>query len=416
VTSPRPSPDRDPDELRKAAESRVPKDEQAPDATDSEESGSGELVHELRVHKVELELQNEELRRSQQETLRARDDLLEIFDFAPVGYVVLDSRGMVRDANLRIAEHLGTPRGQIKSRPFVLFMTSDSRRAFYEHVRVALGSESEQSCEVSLRRSDGSTFPGRLLSRTRRVEDDGSPRLLTAITDMTAIRDVEATLLRSLDEKDLLLKEMHHRVRNNLQVVSSLLALGVGSVEDPGAARMLEETRHRVQAMAMIHEELHQTGDLTRVDLAIYVRNLTHRLVRSFAPTSQRLALSLDLDPIEVEPRQAVPCGLILSELVSNALKYAFPGSREGSLSIRLSHADPGKARLDLRDDGIGLPDADRWREARTLGLRLVRMFEEQIGGTIAVETDPGTAFTLVFPLNRASGSGQPHHRGGSTR
>jgi two-component sensor histidine kinase len=220
--------------------------------------------------------------------------------------------------------------------------------------------------------------------------------------DIAERQRMEEALKAALHEKELLLKEMYHRIKNNLQVISSLLNLQAGSSEDPQVRKIFQDSQARIYSMALLHETLQRSRDLARVDLADYLHSLVAELCRSYGAETQRVTIQTQLVEVWVSTDTAIPCGLILNELLSNALKYAFPRDQQGDISIAL-RADPGQeVTLTVRDTGVGLPEGLDFRDSDSLGLQLVCLLTEQLGGTIALERSGGTAFTVTFPLEMA--------------
>jgi two-component sensor histidine kinase len=197
-----------------------------------------------------------------------------------------------------------------------------------------------------------------------------------------------------LAQRETLLKEIHHRVKNNLEVVDSLLQLQADALSDPRLRAALAEASTRVHAIAEVHRLLHGAGDLARVDMKAYAEVLSASLTTLFAVDPERVRVSFDAQSVPIDLRRAVPAGLVLNELVSNALKHAFPNGRKGSISVRLV-AEEGRVELAVRDDGVGLPDP---LPSGTLGLKLVRVLVEQLGGTVAFESASGTTVRVRFP------------------
>jgi two-component sensor histidine kinase len=204
-------------------------------------------------------------------------------------------------------------------------------------------------------------------------------------------------LRASLKEKDLLLKEVHHRVKNNMQVIYSLLNLQSGHIEDPQALSMFKESQNRVKSMAMIHEKLYKSEDLARINFADYLRSLTMDLSRSYRAGSDRIQLKIDAQDAFLGIDKAIPCGLITNELVSNSLKHAFPGDTKGEIHIELFRDDNGEFRLNVSDNGIGFPEGVDFRNTESLGLQLVNTLIEQLNGTIELDRSCGTAFKIIF-------------------
>jgi two-component sensor histidine kinase len=215
--------------------------------------------------------------------------------------------------------------------------------------------------------------------------------------DLIEQKRIEAQLTASLREKEVLLKEIHHRVKNNLQVVASLLSLQSESLDDPQLLAHFQESQHRVRAMALIHETLYQARDLAHVDFAQYVRALAADLLQAYAVDTARITLQTQTQEVWLDIDTAIPCSLILNELVTNAVKHAFPDGRPGEIHLDL-RAEPGRTTLQVRDTGVGVPDGLDVRQAESLGWQLVGMLTEQLGGTIDLNRAEGTAVTLTFP------------------
>lgn len=223
---------------------------------------------------------------------------------------------------------------------------------------------------------------------------------LAAVSDALALGiarlRMEETLRASLAEKELLLKEIHHRVKNNMQVISSLLRLQSEEIDDPRYHALFDECQHRVRSMALIHERLYRSPTLATLDFSSYLHELTGMLVRSYGQEGVQWhieaeeAVALDLDT-------AIPLGLMLNELVSNALKHAFPDGRAGRLTVRLRAHGQDMLRLTVQDDGVGFPEGLDWDTSRSLGLRIVRLLTRQMRGAIEVHCDRGTAISIVF-------------------
>jgi two-component sensor histidine kinase len=208
--------------------------------------------------------------------------------------------------------------------------------------------------------------------------------------------EAEQQAQASLREKDVLLKEVHHRVKNNLQLISSLLYLQSREAQDGSTNRMLQESQNRVHSMALVHERLYQSDSVASVDFSEYVRKLVTSLFRSYGTSTDRVALDLELDDLTLSVDTAIPYGLVINELVSNALRHAFPDGRKGELRLTLRSSGSG-CTITIRDDGIGLPADLDVRHAQSLGLQLVNTLVEQLDGTLEILSGEGTAFRMSF-------------------
>ena len=214
---------------------------------------------------------------------------------------------------------------------------------------------------------------------------------------MVLVREV--TDRRQAEEarrKEVLLKEIHHRVKNNLQVISSLLALQAGATQDAVTRGLLQESRNRVHSMALIHEKLYRSTDEERINFSSYVRDLAAHLRHSYAGNSEHVTVDIDVPDITLDMDRLVPCGLIINELMSNALKYAFPGGRSGTIRVHMRRED-GRHVLTVSDDGVGLPPAVDMTNPRTLGLRIVNSLVSQLHGELALGSGPGASFSITF-------------------
>jgi PAS domain S-box-containing protein len=226
----------------------------------------------------------------------------------------------------------------------------------------------------------------------------GFPLFLQGVAfDITEAKRAEEIVRASLREKEVLLKEIHHRVKNNLQITSSLLRLQVAKVTDESVRQPLRESQDRIRSIALVHEMLYRSPDLSRVKVADYARSLVLQLFRSHSVDSRRITVLFDIGRVELGVDVAVPCGLIVNELVVNALKHAFPDGRKGVIQVSMK-ADAESYVLGVKDDGVGLPPELDLRRVDTLGLQLVRTLADQIAGKLQVERQSGASFTITFP------------------
>jgi PAS domain S-box-containing protein len=201
----------------------------------------------------------------------------------------------------------------------------------------------------------------------------------------------------ALKEKDSLLKEIHHRVKNNLQVISSLLNLQSASIKDPQTLQAIRESQNRVKSMALIHDRLYKSRDLARIDIGAYIRDLIADLFRSYGIATSHIRLRLMIEDAWLSLDAAIPCGLIVTELVSNCLKHAFPDHRAGQITIALDSAGAGTWILAVQDNGVGLPEGFDPFQTESLGLQLVETLADQLGGSAKVESGHGTRFEVQF-------------------
>ena len=270
--------------------------------------------------------------------------------------------------------------------------------------------ERDRVMEIDRRRQGGEPAPSRyefkgvkkdgtliyLEVSVARITYRGEPATLNYLRDITERREAEEQIKLSLKEKEILLKEVHHRVKNNLQVVSSLLYLQSQTVKDEETRRLLEESRNRVKSMAFIHKQLYQSTNVAQIDFSPYVRNLTRNLLESYRMNGNGIVLNVHVEDVFLDLDIAIPCGLIINELVSNALKHAFLDSSEGQINIHL-HREGEKNVLIVSDNGVGLPGEIDILNTETLGLQLVSALVTQIDGRLELVRDKGTEFKISF-------------------
>ncbi|MFB2838298.1 PAS domain S-box protein [Floridanema evergladense] len=235
--------------------------------------------------------------------------------------------------------------------------------------------------------------------QTKLIRDNqGNPlEILGYWADISDRKETEDKLKISLKEKEVLLKEIHHRVKNNLQVISSLLKLQSGYINDPQTLALFSDSQNRVKAMALIHEKLYQSADLAKISLAEYIHQLADNLINSYALKANNIKLNISVDNLFLDVDTAIPCGLIVNELLSNSLKYAFPDGRSGKIEINFKLLEEQKLYLKISDNGIGLPADFQLEEAESLGLQLVYNLTEQLGGNLTIDSGNGTSFKIIF-------------------
>jgi two-component sensor histidine kinase len=222
-------------------------------------------------------------------------------------------------------------------------------------------------------------------------------RVAGVIDDVTERKQALEQITASLHEKEVLLKEIHHRVKNNMQVITSLLSLQSKTIGDKQAFAVFQDSQNRVKSMALIHETLYQSEDLSRIDFAEYLKKLVAHVSRSYRLRPEAVKINVHVDDVSLPIDTAVPCGLIINELASNSLKYAFPADTTGEVNITFGRAD-AQYVLRVNDTGIGLPADFDPDKGKSLGMKLVRMLTSQLCGEIQCRNGVGTTFEITFP------------------
>jgi PAS domain S-box-containing protein len=255
--------------------------------------------------------------------------------------------------------------------------------------------EGSHSFEWTHRRVGGEEFAADVL--LTRVPEGDDAILYATIRDVTENKRAEEALEASLREKKALLREVHHRVKNNLQVITSLLRLEAGRRADAGTRLVLREMQGRILSMALLHETLYRTGDFGRVDLANYLKQLTEQFFRAQSPGPGVVRVEMELGPAHVGIDQAIPCGLIVNELLTNSLKHGFPSGKGGEVRVVIRSEEEGPIYLAVSDNGAGLPPDFEVRQEKSLGLQLVSDLARQIGGRLDIGPAPLAAFAITF-------------------
>ncbi len=230
------------------------------------------------------------------------------------------------------------------------------------------------------------------------LEDLGTERDKLQDAQMELLKSENAIRL-SLREKETLLKEVHHRVKNNLQVIGSLLRLQARYLSDPQARAMFEESQNRVQSISLVHEMLYRAADLSRVDFGEYLRSLTSHLSDGLKRSGGSIEITVEAAGVQMAVDAAIPCGLIVNELVTNALKHAFPNGRSGFIRVTAILEPASWLKLKVQDNGIGMPESLDVRRSGSLGLELVNTLVRQLRATVELLREGGTAFEIRFQV-----------------
>jgi PAS domain S-box-containing protein len=501
-------------------------------------------LHELRVHQIELEMQNEELLRTHVELDAARARYFDFYDLAPVGFFTVSEQGLILEANLTAASRLGVARDALVQQRLTSFIFPQDEDIYYLHCKQLFETGEVEGCDLRMLEVDGTTFWARLestaaraegkpvcrvvmtdITRRKRAETDlratntqlaaiyanaplillvideqlrvreanhlasrfagreawvpdvpagealgcmnaladargcghglscgqcplwqaisgaltgggnregfetwlplwadgeseqrcllvsttamkfnGSTRVLVCAQDITTRKRAEEEQRQSVcrmesavQQQAILLKEIHHRVKNNLAVTASLLSMK-GDGCGPEAKLALEESQQRIHSIALVHEYLYTNDSVDRIDFGEYARDLVQGVYSAFGGEEKRIGLDLQLDAIELGIERAVPCALILNELLSNALKYAFADGRTGRILVSFRQSEQGSCELAVEDDGVGLRKGALLGQNKSLGLRIVRILTTQLDGSVEQQTCLGTRIVLRFP------------------
>ena len=318
---------------------------------------------------------------------------------SPSGMLMLDQTGVIRLINTQLEKQFGYSRQELLGQPVELLVPERFRAQHTSHRANFFASPSARPMGIGRDlfgvRKDGTEFPIEIGLNPLNTAD--GPRVLASIVDITERKRTEDQIQASLKEKEVLVREVHHRVKNNLQVIYSLLRLQSKSITDPKALELFQDSQARVKAMALLHETLYQSQDLSHIDMEGYISTLTGQLFKSYGISSNAVRLKLTIAPVSLSMETAITCGLLINELVSNSLKYAFPNGRPGEVAIQLSSNHNGAYTMIVGDDGVGLPPDIDVAAVRSLGWQLVPMLVEQLNGTYELHRSAGTTVKLTF-------------------
>ncbi|HEY9247087.1 MAG TPA: PAS domain S-box protein, partial [Candidatus Methanoperedens sp.] len=343
-----------------------------------EETPSGFLVHIRDItERKEAEME--------------REQFFKFFQISSDLMVISEPDGRFKKINPACMQMLGYSENELMEKPFIDFVHPDDRQRTIDEIALQLERGYSMNFENRYICKDGSF---RWLSwRATYIKEEN----LTYATarDITERKQKEEALRASLEEKTVLLNEVHHRVKNNLQIVSSLLNLQAMRIKNKEAHETLLETGNRIHSMSLLHETIYRSGNMALVDFSSYIENICSHIIRSYESIAQNTKLELHLEETNLDLDRAVPCGLIINELVSNSLKHAFPDRRPGKITVELKALPDGNIMLTFADDGIGLPESVDISKTETLGLKLVSILTEQIKGSVEIFRDKGTAFHI---------------------
>lgn len=343
---------------------------------------------------VELQAVGKDItgRKAAEDALLESKKRFEVLSQATFEAIFISENGICFEQNKTAEMIFGYSKNEAIGRPCTDWIAEQDR----ERVNQYLLTDYDQPYEVLAQRKDGSTFLAEIRGRT--LDYRGVKVRIKALRDISRLKAAEDKIRASLREKEILLSEIHHRVKNNMQAISSLLNLQAEQFEDSTYASLFKESRDRIKSMALIHDRLYHAEDFSGINISTYIATLARYLFRSYGISSDKIALQMHVANVELSLEKAIPCGLIINELLSNAIKYAFPGERRGKIRISMQMKSEKDVELIVSNDGQSLPESFDIHNTKTLGLHLVSLLVlDQLRGTIEVDGKNGASFLIHF-------------------
>ena len=326
-----------------------------------------------------------------------REEIIsEIFENASVAIYRTSRNGDILVVNEAMVKMFGYESMQefklIKA--FDLYENSEARDRFINFLEEK---KTLTGYEEKFRKKDKSVF---VTLGSCRIVDDGNGNIYYegVLEDISKRKEAEDALSESLKEKEVLLRELYHRTKNNMQVISSLIGLKADMIQDESIKSILNDMGGRIRTIALVHQKLYQSKNLSRIDLGDYIKDLANLLIASFSSLTGRVSLTLELEVVNVLIDTAIPCGLIINELITNALKYAFPDNVDGEINIRLFKTKDELITVQISDNGIGITESEKFFNSDTLGIQLLKsIVEHQLLGKIEFDFTKGVLCTISF-------------------
>ena len=350
-------------------------------------------VVEMAIYKVEMDSKLKQSEGWLFTTLKSIGD----------GVIATDENGLIKFVNSVARELTGCGQENVVGKPLNYIFTAINEHTLEEIEspvgKVILGNVIvELSNHTILLCKDGRKIPINHSAAPIRDDNNNIVGVVLILRDITDRKKSEDNLEESLGQKEMLLRELHHRVKNNMQVISSLLRLQAVTLNDKKAIAVFRECQNRIKAMALIHDKFYHSKDLSNIDFETYVRDLVKTLAQSYDISQSKMTVDINIENVSLEIDTAISCGMIINELISNSLKHAFPQGAKGNIGVSVLPAEGDCVEMIISDNGLGFPAKLDFQKTETLGLQIVNTFvKDQLGGEIELDRSKGTKFKIKF-------------------
>ena len=322
----------------------------------------------------------------------------QLFDDSKDAIAILDKNERILDINESFEKMFGYQKSEITGKTIDALIVPP--RLIEETADMALIIEHGETAQFeSFRKTKTGDEIELLITGSKITTHSGETGYCRVYSDISVKKKEEERMKTSLLEKELLLKEIHHRVKNNLQIISSLLLMQARSLKDKEATDILLESQNRIKSIALIHEKMYQTVNLSRVDFDMYLKTLIPHLTKSFKINSERIEISVNAQNVFLSSDTAIPCALIINELVTYSLKYSFPFDRKGKIDIELKYHNNNKLTLRVKDNGVGVKQNPRLSDNKSIGLQLIGVLVKQLDGKMDISNGDGTEYKINFSI-----------------
>ncbi len=357
---------------------------------------------------VEIALHKKSIEQQRIQTVEQINKLSTIVEQNPCMIVLTDLKGDVIYVNPKFTQFTGYTSKEVTGENIRFLKSGGIPSEVYNELWDTITSGKEWKGEFCNRKKNGEEYWELVIAAPIRNAEGIISHYFAVKTEITTHKHAEEQIKASLQEKEVLLKETYHRVKNNMNVIRSLLRLESHDIKDKQSIDKFKKCVNRVDSMSLIHEELYKTKGLSKIDFAEYIKSLSSHVLKSYEIYTDRITLNINVVSVFLGVKNAVPCGLIINELVSNTIKHAFPENKKGEITISMRRIEDqesmpvqvsqaGKIELVVSDNGIGLPEDLDFKNSKSLGLELVNGLTKQLEGTIAIDRSNGTEFKIVF-------------------